>query len=139
VDVIERRNDRGALVDREGCPAGARQDSVANAGARLAPGKLPILNGLWADSQRGGCARLNPRRADGDPAFIIDDNKMVQVQDYYELLPLQNLGSGRYRTGTELDNQTIRVIDPKNITIETGNTGSYVWCSPATEWEPWQG
>lgn len=123
--VVERRNDRGEIVDEQGCAAGGRE--VAGGSA------LPVREGLWADSRAGGCAALQAN----DPAFIIAENRMFWVQDYAELEPVRNLGNGRYQTGRDLETKIIHVASPTRLTIERGGEGSYLWCSPETSWEPW--
>lgn len=125
MEVIERRNDRGEIVDEQGCRAGAGQ-AASGAG-------LPVREGLWADSRAGGCNALQAN----DPAFIIAENRMLWVQDFADLDPVRNLGNGRYQTGRDMETKIIHVASPTRLTIERGGEGSYIWCSPETSWEPW--
>ena len=132
MEAIERRNDKGQLVDNEGCAIAAASKQAS------ASGKLPILDGLWAGTRHGGCAGM--KAPDGGPDFIIAGNKMNFAQDYMELTPVQSLGGGRYRAGKDYDKMVIRLNGPKSLVMEEGPMGkgdAFVWCSPATEWEAW--
>ena len=123
MEAIERRDDEGRAVDKEGCVATPK-------------GKLPIKDGLWADDRAGGCAKMTSN----DPAFIVADDQMVFVQDYRTLKPVKDLGANRFRTGSasNYDEQIIKVQSPARMKIEGEMGGSYTWCSPKTRWEPWE-
>ncbi|WP_428680427.1 hypothetical protein [Sphingopyxis sp.] len=129
MDVIEWRDDKGKSVDKEGCPLTSRAAATGD-------GKLAVKNGLWADDRTGGCAGMQTN----DPAFILNDNKMLFVQDYKNLRPVKDLGAGRFQTGSRDngDQLKLHILSPTRMRIEEGMTGSYSWCSPKTRWEPWE-
>ena len=148
MDIIERRNEKGQLVDQEGCLLRKTPTPVGKKPAAAAkPGRLPIKDGLWADTSKGGCKRLGERAGQEDPAFIIDqtsaDEQMFFSQEAAELKPVKELGNDRYLAGrlppsSSMGQQVIRVLSPTSIVIERGSApGTYVWCSPATRWQPW--
>ena len=129
------------------CARSIARQGRGGSGQATKPGRLPIKDGLWADTSKGGCKRLGERAGQEDPAFIIDqtsaDEQMFFSQEAAELKPVKELGNDRYLAGrlppsSSMGQQVIRVLSPTSIVIERGSApGTYVWCSPATRWQPW--
>lgn len=123
MEAIEHRDDKGRLVDQEGCPVTGK-------------GALPVKTGLWADDRAGGCAAMKAN----DPAFILTKDRMLFPQDYKDMKPVKELGGGRFQTGSQsnFDQQILNVQSPTRMKIEGEFGGSYTWCSAATRWQPWE-
>lgn len=96
VDVVERRNERGQIVDKEGCPATAAAPAAsANRATGWAKATFPPLpQGTYAWST--GCAQA-ARDPDFPPLMRLTARSWSEMDGASPILGIENNGHNRYR------------------------------------------
>ena len=123
IDVLERRNDRGQVVDRDGCARQAAFPDGAVARTRDLP---PIETGYWAEGV--SCAQairnypdLAPQ--DAELHYITTGETWIGA---FEVQSFENRGGSRYRLlgrwhnelGSEAGHRNILVNDRRSFDLE---------------------
>ena len=123
IDVIERRNPNGKLVDREGCAVGTsaapKQPAAPNTSG------LPIRVGYYAVNDTNCAAALRSWTA----GVVIDEGHLRDIDGDYPVRPVRSLGGGRYRLGEAFD--TVRILSPDGFIADEGQEHErrFLWCA----------
>lgn len=134
MDVVERRNDRGEVVDEEGCAVRAQATTPAAAGSTSFP---PIPRGYYAVGMT--CARAI---ASGDPFDLVffDERKMRSGMDEQAIRGFEPLGNNRHRIRAEIYDEggsstniemVMRITGPSSFELagSGGEPRTYTHCS----------
>lgn len=93
MDVIERRNDKGQIVDKEGCPVSASSRASA-----AATGFPPIPKGYYAVGVSCAQAANAEAAADGPSSLVwFDQEGLTWFDGGPQIKGFEALGSNRYR------------------------------------------
>lgn len=139
MDIVERRNDRGESVDREGC---TQAQAAASAGSATFP---PLPQGIYAGGLTHAgtitCAMAlaEARESDRTPGDIYTSfterawgSGFEYGSEYYEGMRVERmeaLGDNRYRLHGQGRTTTVTIHGPGRFTqTEDGDTTAYTHC-----------